>query len=148
MAEQDTIRLLRTCDAGMQMGIGAIRHVLLVVKDEEMRAALRQCLHHHEQSQKEIRELLYVWHAKGKKPDTFLQKMADMQIRLRLRFCGSDKAVAKMIIRGCQKGVRSLGTSSDRYGGACDRAKSITQEIIQKEKCLAETIQRIINFRM
>ena len=39
MIEQDTIRLLRECDAGVKMGVAAIDNVLSEVKNEEFRVA-------------------------------------------------------------------------------------------------------------
>ena len=38
MIEQDTLKLLRECDAGAKMGISSIDDVLGYVKDEELKA--------------------------------------------------------------------------------------------------------------
>ena len=40
MVNDDTIRLLRECDAGVRMGVGSIEDVLGDVQSERMRAAL------------------------------------------------------------------------------------------------------------
>ena len=40
MIEQDTIRLLRECDAGVKMGIAAIDEVLSDVENERFKAKL------------------------------------------------------------------------------------------------------------
>ena len=39
----DTIRLLRECNAGLKMGENAIERILPHVKDEGMRMALEEC---------------------------------------------------------------------------------------------------------
>ena len=41
MIEQDTIRLLRECDAGIKMGISAIDEVMKYVKNEELKKVLQ-----------------------------------------------------------------------------------------------------------
>ena len=47
MIEQDTIKLLRECDAGVKMGVSAIDEVMDYVKDNDLRKilqhSLRQC---------------------------------------------------------------------------------------------------------
>ena len=42
MIEQDTVKLLRECDAGIKMGISSIGDVLGYVKDEKLRSEERR----------------------------------------------------------------------------------------------------------
>ena len=48
MIEQDTIRLLRECDAGIQMGVSAIDDVLERVQAPDMYRRLSACKRAHE----------------------------------------------------------------------------------------------------
>ena len=43
MIEQDTIRLLRECDAGVKMGTKSIKDVLEYVSDAEFKELLDKC---------------------------------------------------------------------------------------------------------
>ena len=43
MIEQDTIKLLRECDAGVKMGIGSIEDVLEHSQSDAMRTTLQSC---------------------------------------------------------------------------------------------------------
>ena len=43
MIEQDTIKLLRECDAGVKMGIASIDDVLDYVSSEEFKKCLIHC---------------------------------------------------------------------------------------------------------
>ena len=54
MIEQDTIRLLRECDSGIQMGISAIDDVLDRVNDDTFRGMLNECMAKHEKLKNEI----------------------------------------------------------------------------------------------
>ena len=58
MIEQDTIKLLRECDAGTKMGITSIVEVLAHVKDEDFQKKLTVCKEAHEKLQTEIDRLL------------------------------------------------------------------------------------------
>ena len=48
MIEQDTIRLLRECDAGVKMGVSSIEDVLDNVTDKEFEKLLTDCKNEHE----------------------------------------------------------------------------------------------------
>ena len=43
MVEQDTIRLLRECDAGIKMGVSSIDDVFEYVQSEDFKKALKFC---------------------------------------------------------------------------------------------------------
>ena len=47
MIEQDTIKLLRECDAGVQMGTASIADVLDHVRNEAFRQRLTRCKQAH-----------------------------------------------------------------------------------------------------
>ena len=54
MVEQDTIKLLRECDAGVKMGISSIDDVLDHVKKEDFRKKLTKCREEHQDLQIKI----------------------------------------------------------------------------------------------
>ena len=47
MVEQDTIKLLRECDAGIKMGVASIDDVTDSVQEEPFRRALTDCKNEH-----------------------------------------------------------------------------------------------------
>ena len=66
MIEQDTIKLLRECDAGITMGVDSIGDVLDRVKSEEFRKKLTDCKVEHEKLRQEVTQLLDKYHDDGK----------------------------------------------------------------------------------
>ena len=50
MVEQDTVKLLRECDAGVKMGISSIEDVIEYVSDEKLKALLTDCKKQHSHS--------------------------------------------------------------------------------------------------
>lgn len=69
MIEQDTIKLLRECDAGIKMGISSIDDVLDYVSADALKQKLTACKASHEVLQTEIQEMLDTYHDEGKDPD-------------------------------------------------------------------------------
>ena len=68
MIEQDTIRLLRECDAGVKMGISSIDDVLNKVKSDQMRSFLSASKEKHQQLKTDLQELLNRYSDEGKDP--------------------------------------------------------------------------------
>ena len=58
MVEQDTIKLLRECDAGIKMGVKSIHDVYDHVKSNKMRECLNACKDEHDELDKELQQLL------------------------------------------------------------------------------------------
>ena len=68
MIEQDTIKLLRECDAGIHMGTESIDEVVGYVHEPEMRDLLNTCRYEHTKLGTEIQSRLDRFQDKGKKP--------------------------------------------------------------------------------
>ena len=66
MVEQDTVKLLRECDAGVKMGISSIEEVLDNVADKEFEKILTDCKNEHNKLDSEIRSLLGKYNDEGK----------------------------------------------------------------------------------
>ena len=79
MVEQDTIKLLRECDAGVKMGVSSIEDVITYVKDEEMKSKLSECKSDHEKLRGELQGLLRDYHDQGKEPNPMAKGMSWMK---------------------------------------------------------------------
>ena len=58
MIEQDTIKLLRECDAGIKMGITSIDDVLNHTQSDKLHKKLSDCKEEHEKLQGQVQQLL------------------------------------------------------------------------------------------
>lgn len=68
MIEQDTIKLLRECDAGVKMGISSIEDVLTHVTSDKLKTLLTDCKTEHDKLDSEIQTLLAKYKDDGKNP--------------------------------------------------------------------------------
>ena len=69
MIEQDTVRLLRECDAGIKMGVASIDDVLDNVRSDSFRKDLTRCRREHEKLKNEVEQSLKRFHDEGKDPN-------------------------------------------------------------------------------
>ncbi len=137
MVEQDTIRLLRECDAGVKMGVASIDDVLDQVHSKTLRSCLTQCRNAHEALKDELQTLLDQYHDQGKNPNPIAKGMSWMKTNMKLNLDGSDATIAGLMTDGCNMGVKSL----NQYKAADEVSKDITKRLINLEEKLAVDIR-------
>ena len=137
MLEQDTVKLLRECDAGIKMGIASIKDVLDNVRSEKMKKLLSDCKAAHEDLGSQVQTLLYKYQDDGKEPNPIAKSMSWMKSNMKLAMDESDGTVADLITDGCNMGVKSLNRYLNQYKAADEKSKDITKRLINLEEKLA-----------
>lgn len=141
MIQQDTIKLLRECDAGIKMGVASIDDVLGHVHSGDFRNHLNRCKQEHDALKGEIQNLLDQYHDDGKNPNPIAKGMSWMKTTAKLCMEDSDRVVADLMTDGCNMGVKSLSKYLNQYQGADEQSKDITRRLIKLEAKLAEDIR-------
>ena len=144
MIEQDTIKLLRECDAGTKMGIASIDDVLDRVKQPSLREKLTTCKKEHEKLQKEIDQLLNKYHDEGKNPNPIVKGMSWMKTNMKMTMEDRDATIAYLMTDGCNMGVKSLNRYLNQYGAADEVSKDITKRLINLEEQLIIDIRQYL----
>lgn len=144
MVEQDTIKLLRECDAGIKMGVSSIDEVLEYIKSDMLRKDLEQCRNEHVKLQDEIQVLLDEYHDDGKEPNPIAKGMSWMKTNVKLGMDQSDHTVADLMTDGCNMGVKSLNRYLNQYEAASEKTKDITKRLIHLEEQLADQMQAFL----
>jgi len=141
MIEQDTVKLLRECDAGVKMGISSIDDVIGHVKSESLRKHLADCKSEHEKLGDEIGGLLDKYHDDGKSPNPIAKSMSWVKTGVKLAVDESDGTIADLMTDGCNMGVKSLNRYLNEYEAADEVSKDITKRLINLEERLAIDIR-------
>ena len=141
MIQEDTIKLLRECDAGIKMGTKSIEDVINYVQDPEFKDQLSQCKSRHEQLQSEVTKLLGEYHDDGKEPAMIAKSMSWIKTNVKLSIDDSDKTAADLITDGCNMGVKSLSRYLNQYKAADEKSKDIAKRLIQEEEKLAVDVR-------
>ena len=113
---KDTEKLLKECDAGIKMGIASLDDVMNSVSD-----------YHLEQ-------------VKGKEPNPAAKTMSHMKTKAVTAYDKSDRAVARLVGKGCDMGVKSLDRYLQKYEGADDTSRQLAADIIDAERRLSESM--------
>lgn len=141
MVEQDTIRLLRECDAGVKMGVASIEEVVDRIQSREFRQVLAESRHQHDELDREIQQLLDQYQDEGKEPTPVAKGMSWMKTNAMLMMKPSDQTIADLMTDGCNMGVKSLHKYLNEYAAADERSKAITKKLVNLEQKLAVDIR-------
>lgn len=141
MIEQDTIKLLRECDAGVKMGVSSIDDVLGYVSSEELREILTKCKEEHNKLDVELQSLLDRYSDDGKEPNPMAKGMSWMKTNMKLMMNESDHTIADLMTDGCNMGVKSLNEYLNKYEAADEKSKDIAKKLINLEENLAHDIR-------
>ena len=144
MIEQDTIKLLRECDAGVKMGITSIDDVLDHVQDKKFKQRLEECRSEHEKLDRGLQAHLDNYHDEGKNPNPIAQGKSWVKTNVKLAMEDSDASVASLMTDGCNMGVKSLSQYLNQYKAADEPSKAIARRLIDVEQQLVDDIRQYL----
>ena len=141
MIEQDTIKLLRECDAGVKMGVKSIDDVLDSVKDEKLKQCLTKCKEDHIKLDSGLHLLLTRYEDEGKEPATMAEAMSWMKTNMKMMMDDSDKTIADLMTDGANMGVKSLTRYLNQYKMADKESKKLCGELVAIEEQLCKDLR-------
>lgn len=144
MVEQDTIKLLRECDAGIKMGISSIDEVLEYVSDRQLKDILIDSKGENEKLQNDLVKVLADYGDDGKEPNPVAKGMSWLKTNVKLKADGSDSMIAEMMIDGCNMGIKSLCRYMNQYQAADQRSKDIAMRLVRAEDKLTDDMRRFL----
>ncbi|MEZ3497731.1 MAG: hypothetical protein K1V97_09185 [Lachnospiraceae bacterium] len=138
MKQEDTIRLLQECNAGIKMGVASIDEVINRVENENFRTLLFTEKQTHENLGTETSQILYNYGDSGKEPNPVAKTMSWMKTNVKTAVEPGDRTIADLITDGCNMGVKSLHRYLNQYKDAEQNVKDIANRLIQSERNLTE----------
>lgn len=144
MINNDTIELLKECNAGIKMGISSIDDVLPSVKNLSFKQKLEKCKKEHEKLETETKNILNDYDDSGKEPNPMAKAMSWIKTNAKMSFDPSDKTISNLMTDGCNMGVKSLNKYLNQYEAAEEKVKDITKRLINLEEKLAIDIRQYL----
>lgn len=132
----DTIELLRECNAGIKMGVSTIDEVLEYVKDDELRDILNRSKEKHSTLGDDTHALLERYHEVGKEPNPMAKAMSWIKTNVKVSNSHDDSTVAELVVDGCNMGIKSLYRYLNDYSDASEEAKDIAKRLVNIEERL------------
>ena len=144
MIEEDTVKLLRECSAGVRMGIDALDDVLKKNPSGDIAPILVRARRSHETLGAEIDEALHRFGDEGKSPHPMVELMSGMKTDLRLAMGADDAAVADLLTDGSNMGIKSLNRYLNQYQAADADSKAIARRLSDLEEAMVRDLRSFL----
>lgn len=140
----DTIDLLKECDAGAKMAVSSIDEVMDKVQNLKFRELLVTCKDKHTKLGNEIHNLLSRYRQQDKEPGIMAKGMSWAKANMKMAMDASDNTAADLITDGCNMGIKSLRKYLNEFGEADKEAKKICENLISIEENLIEDVKTFL----
>lgn len=137
LINDDTIELLKECNAGVKMGVSSIEDLIDKAENSKLKAILSDSLDEHKRLGDETREILNDYDDEGKEPNPMAKGMSWLKTNMMMSVNHSDETIADLIYEGCSMGVKSLSRYLNKYEAAEEKTKDIAKKLISMEDKLA-----------
>lgn len=141
MPDNDTVKLLRECNSGIQMAVYSIEEILEDVKNEQFRQILKDTLNAHNSLGNRTHELLSAFGEETKEPNPIAKGMSWMKTNAKIMMDKTDNTCADLITDGCNMGIKSLYRYLNEYKAADEKAQKLTEDIIREEETLRQNLR-------
>ncbi len=141
MVHEDTIKLLRECNAGIKMGVDSIEEILGEVKDSRLEKILENAKNEHKRLGTETHKLLNEYGDGGKEPSPIAKTMSWIKTNVMMAVDAGDSTIADLITDGCNMGVKSLSRYLNQYVAADEKSKDIAKKLIAIEAALSHSLR-------
>ena len=144
MPNEDTIKLLKECDAGAKMGIEGIKEVLDKVENENLKSILEKYLQDHKKLEDKIKGELDKFHDEEKEPNPIAKAMSWIKINFKLIKGEHDKVIADLMTEGCNMGIKSICRYINQYPNALENIKKLCYDLVELEENFAKDMREYL----
>ena len=139
--QDDTIKLLRECNAGIKMGVSTLDEVLEHVQDEKLKNLLAKSKETHTELGNMTHAYLNEYHDDGKEPAMMAKVMSWVKTNVKLGGDDSDSAAADLVTEGCNMGIKSLYQYLNQYPAADEKVKKLAKDVAKAEEKLVDDLR-------
>ena len=130
----DTICLLKECNAGCKSATNSMEQILSHVKNEKLRNIIIKYNDKHIKLGDECHKLLYDADEDEKDPGRFAKTMSAFGTDIKLAMDDSVHKVTDILVDGCNMGIKSLSEYINKYSTADDESRDIASRLVSLEK--------------
>ena len=136
---QDTIELLKECDAGCKMAIDSMEQISKYVTDDQLKTIIQKHNAAHIKMEEDIHRRLNKLGEDDKEPNPIAKASSWIQSEVKMMMNTDTKQAAHLLTDGCNMGIKSLCEYKNSYKAAdeesvrmCDRICVIESEMVKE----------------
>lgn len=130
----DTIKLLRECNAGCKYATNSMEQVLPYINDTDLRNLITKYNDKHIRVGDNCHSILNSVNEDEKDPSSVAKAMSWFSTEIKLMINDDKAKIADLMIDGCNMGIKSLSKYLNQYKGADSESIHLTQKLIKIEE--------------
>lgn len=138
---QDTVELLKECDAGCKMAIDSMEQISRYVSDDELQTIIQKYNDEHIKLKGDIHKMLYSIGEEDKEPNPIAKASSWIQSEVKMMINCDSKQAAHLLTDGCNMGVKSLCEYKNQYKAADDKSVKICEKLCDIETKMTHDLQ-------
>ena len=144
MPNNDTIKLLNECNAGIKMGVQGINEVIDETENKQLLDVLNKYLQDHKKLGDKTHEYLNRFHDSDKEPNPIATAMSWVKINFKLLQGNIDEQIADVMTDGCNMGIKSIARYLNKYPAALQEVKDLSHDVIKLEERFALDLRKFL----
>lgn len=140
----DTISLLKECNAGCKMATSSIEQVMPSVMEEKM----RELLHHYNRKHIAIgdacHELLNKEGKDEKDPHPIAKAFSWFSAEMKMMINDKPNHIAKLLMDGCNMGIQSVSEYLNKYETADEKSKELAKQLVNCEEEFLDKLKEFL----
>ena len=144
MPNNDTIKLLNECNAGIKMGVQGINEVIDETENKQLLDVLNKYLQDHKKLGDKTHEYLNRFHDSDKEPNPIATAMSWVKINFKMLQGNKDEQIADLMTDGCNMGIKSIARYLNKYPTALSEVKELAADVIELEENFELDLRRFL----
>ena len=141
---QDTVELLKECDAGCKMAIDSMHQISKYVSDDKLKTIIQKYNDSHIKLEEDIHRLLNNLGEEDKEPNPIAKASSWLQSEVKMMMNCDAKQAAHLLTDGCNMGVKSLCEYKNQYKAADDKCVKIFEKLCDIETKMTYELQEFL----
>jgi hypothetical protein len=131
---EDTICLLKECNAGCKMATDSMEQVMQYVENDELRKLIDKYNEPHIEIGEECSGLLKGSNKEEKDPSVMAKAFSFISTEVKLMMKGDSNKIAKIMMDGCNMGIQSLSEYINDYTKASKESIDLAKKLVKTEQ--------------
>ena len=141
---QDTIELLKECDAGCKMAIDSMEQIGKYVSDDQMKTVIQKYNGAHIKMEEDIHRMLNNLGEEGQGPNPIAKASSWIQSEVKMMMNCDTKQAAHLLTDGCNMGVKSLCEYKNQYKAADEKSVAMCEKLCDLEMKMTYDLQKFL----
>ena len=131
---EDTIKLLKECNAGCKSGTNSMEQVKPYIQNQELKSIIDEYNDKHIKIGDECHQMLNELHEDEKDPHPSAKAFSWISTEVKLMMNDTSHEIADIMIDGCNMGIKSVSKYINQYKTASDESVDLAKKLIKTEQ--------------